>query len=162
MSVTVEPGDPRDPAASALLKQSHALMRELFPAEDNFYLDIDALTAPHITFFVAQKEGEILGTAALADKAAYGEVKSMFVAETAANNDLLSFNAPTSVSIDDYLNIWVADSGNHRIVKRSVLGNALPMVAKRPGRPAVRSVQIAPLPSSTQPCSIVTAHSGQR
>jgi len=83
MSVTVEPGDPRDPAASALLKQSHALMERLFPAEDNFYLDIDALTAPHIAFFVALKAGETLGTAALADKGTYGEVKSMFVAETA-------------------------------------------------------------------------------
>lgn len=83
MSVTVERGDPRAPDASALLQQSHALMRELFPPEDNFFLDIDALTAPHIAFFVAQREDEILGTAALADKGAYGEVKSMFVAEAA-------------------------------------------------------------------------------
>ncbi|HCQ64913.1 MAG TPA: GNAT family N-acetyltransferase [Rhodobacteraceae bacterium] len=83
MSVTVEPGDPRAPGPAALLKQSHALMEGLFPAEDNFYLDIDALTAPHIAFFVALKAGETLGTAALADKGAYGEVKSMFVAETA-------------------------------------------------------------------------------
>lgn len=83
MSFTVERGDPRDPAASALLKQSHALMESLFPPEDNFYLDIDALTAPHIAFFVALREGEALGTAALAGKGSYGEVKSMFVAEAA-------------------------------------------------------------------------------
>ena len=83
MTVTVEPGDPRAPGAAALLKQSHALMERLFPPEDNFYLDIDALTAPDIVFFVARKEGETLGTAALADKGVYGEVKSMFVAETA-------------------------------------------------------------------------------
>ena len=83
MILSVEKGDPRTPGASALLEQSHALMRELFPPEDNFFLDIDALTAPHIAFFVAQREDEILGTAALADKGAYGEVKSMFVAETA-------------------------------------------------------------------------------
>lgn len=83
MSLSVEPGDPRAPAAAALLKQSHALMQSLFPPEDNFFLDIDALTAPHIAFFVAAKDGETLGTAALADKGAYGEVKSMFVAETA-------------------------------------------------------------------------------
>ena len=38
MTLTVEPGDPRDPAASALLAQSHALMRSLFPPEDNFFL----------------------------------------------------------------------------------------------------------------------------
>lgn len=83
MNVLVERGDPRDPAARALLKQSHALMESLFPPEDNFHLDIDALTAPHIAFFVALSEGETLGTAALADKGSYGEVKSMFVAEAA-------------------------------------------------------------------------------
>jgi putative acetyltransferase len=83
MTVTVEPGDPRAPGAAALLKQSQVLMASLFPPEDNFYLDIGALTAPHITFFVAVKAGETLGTAALADKGTYGEVKSMFVAETA-------------------------------------------------------------------------------
>jgi len=83
MNLRVERGDPRDPAASALLKQSHALMQSLFPPEDNFYLDIDALTAPHISFFIARKEGEILGTAALAENGDYGEVKSMFVSEAA-------------------------------------------------------------------------------
>lgn len=83
MSLTVEPGDPRDPAAAALLRQSHALMERLFPPEDNHYLDIEALTAPHISFFVARKAGETLGTAALADMGEYGEVKSMFVAEAA-------------------------------------------------------------------------------
>ncbi len=31
MSVIIEPGDPRDPQATALLKQSHALMESLFP-----------------------------------------------------------------------------------------------------------------------------------
>ncbi|GGD36632.1 GNAT family N-acetyltransferase [Sinisalibacter lacisalsi] len=83
MTLTVEPGDPRDPAASALLRASHALMESLFPPEDNFFLDIEALTAPHIAFFVARRGGETLGTAALADKGAYGEVKSMFVSEAA-------------------------------------------------------------------------------
>ena len=83
MSVTVEPGDPRAPGAKALLKQSHALMQSLFPPEDNFFLDIDALAAPHIAFFVALKDGETLGTAALADKGDYGEVKSMFVGAAA-------------------------------------------------------------------------------
>lgn len=83
MSVRVERGDPRDPAASALLRASHALMESLFPPEDNFYLDIEALTAPDIAFFVARRDTDILGTAALANRGSYGEVKSMFVAETA-------------------------------------------------------------------------------
>ena len=79
----VEKGDPTHPEATALLKASHALMESLFPPEDNFYLDIDALTAPHIHFFVARRNGQIIGTGALADKGSYGEVKSMFVAESA-------------------------------------------------------------------------------
>lgn len=83
MSLTVEKGDPRDPGARALLEQSYALMESLFPPEDNFYLDIEALSAPHISFFVARMGGETLGTVALADKGDYGEVKSMFVAEAA-------------------------------------------------------------------------------
>lgn len=81
MTLTVEPGDPHAAQATALLRRSHALMEALFPPEDNFHLDIDALTAPHITFFVAKQNDAILGTAALADMGAYGEVKSMFVDE---------------------------------------------------------------------------------
>ena len=81
--IAVEPGDPRDPQASALLKSSHALMQSLFPPEDNFYLDIDALCAPDIRFFIARDGGTVLGTGALAIRDAYGEVKSMFTADTA-------------------------------------------------------------------------------
>ncbi len=83
MSIEVVPGDPRDPRAAYLLKQSHALMESLFPPEDNFYLDIDALAVPEIAFFVALRDESLLGTAALADKGSYGEVKSMFVSPDA-------------------------------------------------------------------------------
>ena len=75
----VERGDPHHPEATALLKQSHALMQELFPPEDNYFLDIDELCSPHIQFFVARDAGKIHGTAALALKDGYGELKSMFV-----------------------------------------------------------------------------------
>ncbi|MDE9451449.1 GNAT family N-acetyltransferase [Aliiroseovarius sp. Z3] len=83
MTIDVTLGDPRDPGATALLRQSHALMEELFPPEDNFFLDIDQLCVPEISFFVARKDGQVLGTGALADKGSYGEVKSMFVAPDA-------------------------------------------------------------------------------
>lgn len=81
--IIVEQGDPRDPQAAALLRQSHALMESLFPPEDNFYLDIDALAAPGIYFFTARRGETVIGTGALAVKDGYGEVKSMFVDETA-------------------------------------------------------------------------------
>lgn len=81
--IFIEETDPHHPQATALLKQSHALMESLFPPEDNFYLDIDDLVAPDIHFFTARKQDEIIGTAAVKIYEDYGEIKSMFVAETA-------------------------------------------------------------------------------
>ncbi len=78
--INVEPGDPKSPEAAALLKQSHALMNSLFPADACHYLDLDALCADHIRFFVAREGAEVLGTGALALMDGYGEVKSMFTA----------------------------------------------------------------------------------
>jgi putative acetyltransferase len=79
----VEPGDPRAPAAHALLMSSHALMQELFPAEDIYALDIEDLCALDIRFFIAREGETILGTGALALRTDYGEVKSMFTAQQA-------------------------------------------------------------------------------
>ena len=76
-------GDPRDPGAAALLRASHALMQSLFPPEENFFLDIDALCAPDIRFFTARLGDRVLGTGALALRRGYGEVKSMFVDDSA-------------------------------------------------------------------------------
>lgn len=81
--IIVEQTDPRQPETVALLEQSHALMTALFPPEDNFYLEVNDLVAPHIRFFTARINDRVLGTGALAIKADYGEVKSMFVDETA-------------------------------------------------------------------------------
>ncbi|MEL6957823.1 MAG: GNAT family N-acetyltransferase [Pseudomonadota bacterium] len=76
--IIVEPGQPTAPGAAALLAQSHALMNSLFPAGACHYLDLEALTADHIHFFVARGGDRILGTGALAVQDGYGEVKSMF------------------------------------------------------------------------------------
>ncbi|MFT7106392.1 MAG: putative acetyltransferase [Yoonia sp.] len=81
--IFVEKTDPHHTQASALLKQSHALMKSLFPPEDNFYLDIADLVDPSIHFFAARIGPNLCGTGALAVKDNYGEVKSMFVAEEA-------------------------------------------------------------------------------
>ena len=81
--VIVEPTDPHDPQATALLQQSHALMQSLFPPEDNFYLEIDDLCADHIHFFAAREGTTMLGTGAVAIMPDYAEVKSMFTAEQA-------------------------------------------------------------------------------
>ena len=76
---SIEPGDPRDPAARALLEASHAMMLALFDPESNHFLGIDALCVPEIRFFVARLDGRIVGCGALAARDGYGEVKSMFV-----------------------------------------------------------------------------------
>lgn len=83
MTLIVEAGNPRDPQVVALLKASHALMESLFPPEDNHYLSIDALCTPDIHFYIAREGAAIIGCAALADKCKYGELKSMFVSESA-------------------------------------------------------------------------------
>jgi len=88
MSVTVEPGDPRDPAARALLESSQALMRELYNPEDNHFLSVDELCAPHIAFFVAKLDGITQGCGALATMDGYGEIKSMFVTPESRGNGL--------------------------------------------------------------------------
>ena len=72
--------DPHDPQATALLHQSHALMQELFPPEENFYLSIDDLCAADIHFYTARTGDKMLGTGALRICDSYGEIKSMFVA----------------------------------------------------------------------------------
>jgi putative acetyltransferase len=88
MTITLQQSDPRSAGATALLRASHALMEASFPSEHNHYLSIDALCTPNITFFTATKDGETLGCGALANKGAYGEVKSMFTAETARGKGL--------------------------------------------------------------------------
>lgn len=81
--IIIETGNPKCENAARLLHESQALMESLFPSDENHYLSLDALSAPGIHFFVARKAGQVVGTGALAEKPGYGEVKSMFVAETA-------------------------------------------------------------------------------
>ncbi len=77
--VDIKPGDPRDPAATALLQASQDLMRALFPVESNHFLSTDELTGEDSCFFVAELDGKAAGCAALLLKHGYAEVKSMFV-----------------------------------------------------------------------------------
>jgi putative acetyltransferase len=83
MSLTIAPDDPADPAASALLTASHALMERLFPAESNHFLSIDELKAGNIHFYTARQGATVLGCGALAVQDGYGELKSMFTAPEA-------------------------------------------------------------------------------
>lgn len=71
-------------AAEALLRASHALMEALFDPEENHFLSLDALRGPDIRFVVAQAaDAGVIGCGAVALRAGYGELKSMFTAEGA-------------------------------------------------------------------------------
>ncbi len=79
----VAPADPRAPGPAGLLAQSHALMRSMYPPEQNHFLSLDALTASDIRFFAATEGEATLGTGAIALRDGYAEVKSMFTAPAA-------------------------------------------------------------------------------
>ena len=87
MPLIVEQTDPRDPAATALLHASHALMQSLFNPEENHFLSIEALCGDDVYFFTARDGAAMIATGALALRGAahapYGEVKSMFTDEAA-------------------------------------------------------------------------------
>lgn len=117
--------DPRAPQATDLLKQSHALMASLFPPEDNFYLDIDDLVAPHIHFFTARDGANICGTGALVIKDGYGELKSMFVAEGARGKGVASalLRQLEDTARDEGMALLKLETGNvlhaaHRLYER--------------------------------------------
>lgn len=123
--IVVARTDPHHPQATALLKQSHALMQELFPPEDNFYLDIDDLVAPDIHFFTARIGEDILGTGALMIKPDYGEVKSMFVAEAARGKGIAAalLRQIEDTARDEGLHMLKLETGNvlkaaHRLYAR--------------------------------------------
>lgn len=84
---------PDQPGALRLLHASDAYAASLYPAESNHMIDVAALSQQNVTFLVARMvdesgDGPIVGCGALtlhAENAGpvYGEVKRMFVDETA-------------------------------------------------------------------------------
>jgi len=85
-TLAITPDDPRSPDVRALLTRHLELMHEQSPPEDVHALDVDALTAPHVTFVSARDGagGELLGVGAIAEIApGHGEIKSMHTAAAA-------------------------------------------------------------------------------
>ncbi|WP_109466086.1 GNAT family N-acetyltransferase [Albibacillus kandeliae] len=83
MAITIREADPREPGARALIESGQAMIRDLFHPEVIRFLPLVALAGDDVSFYVAEAEGVPLGCAALVDKHAYGEVKSMFVTDAA-------------------------------------------------------------------------------
>ena len=87
-AITIAPGDPHSAGVAPLLAAHSALLASLFPAESNYHLDADALSAPDIRFVLATHEGHPVGCVALALRDGYGEVKSMYIDPAARGTGL--------------------------------------------------------------------------
>jgi putative acetyltransferase len=84
VTLTLAIESPRQPDVERLLEALDAYQGALYPAESNHFLDVEALAAPGIRFFVARRDGRAVGCGALRiDAAGYGELKRMFVSPEA-------------------------------------------------------------------------------
>jgi len=76
----IAPEPPRQDAVLDLIRQSDALMASLYPAESNHMLDIASLERPEVRFFVARRDGKVVGCGALVvGTGGQAELKRMFV-----------------------------------------------------------------------------------
>jgi putative acetyltransferase len=75
---------PDQPETVALLAQLDAYLLSLYRPESNHLLDVAALKAPEIRFFVARRQAAAIGCGALRlEGDGYGEIKRMYVAPAA-------------------------------------------------------------------------------
>lgn len=82
VTVSIEP--PRQPDVLDLLRQGDEFALSLYPAENYYGLDIDALERPGVDVFVARDAASVVGTAALVPLAdSLAELKRMFVSPAA-------------------------------------------------------------------------------
>jgi putative acetyltransferase len=81
--ITVTQSDPRSFSSVALIEELDRHLNGLYPAESNHLMDLDALCAPDVRFFVADMDGEGLGCGAVKQFADYTEVKRVYVAPRA-------------------------------------------------------------------------------
>ena len=87
--VTLARESPHQADVGRLLAALDAYQSALYPAESNHFLDVDALAAPGVRFFVARRDGAALGCAALRiDPERYGELKRMYVTPEARGMSL--------------------------------------------------------------------------
>jgi putative acetyltransferase len=71
---------PRQDAVLDLIRQSDAYAASLYPAESNHMLDLGALEQPAVRFFVARRDGRVVGCGALVVGGdGRAELKRMFV-----------------------------------------------------------------------------------
>ncbi|MDP1648395.1 MAG: GNAT family N-acetyltransferase [Rubrivivax sp.] len=85
--IVIRRESPDQPEVAALLGALDGYLASLYPPEANHILDVQALLAPDVGFFVAREGGQLVGTGAVRRMAgepasggvSYGEVKRMMV-----------------------------------------------------------------------------------
>ncbi|MDW9551521.1 GNAT family N-acetyltransferase [Sinorhizobium meliloti] len=79
-AVTIAEESPRQPAVIRLLELSDAYAASLYPAESNHLVDLSQLEQPTVSFFVAHRDGEVVGCCGLVEAGdGTAEIKRMFV-----------------------------------------------------------------------------------
>jgi putative acetyltransferase len=81
--IAVTQVDPRSPLTVALIEELDRYMNQLYPADSNHLMDLDALCAPDVRFFAAQVDGETVGCAAVKQFHDYTEVKRVYISPRA-------------------------------------------------------------------------------
>ena len=88
MTMIIERESPRQPDVLALIDELDRYQSELYPVESNHLLDVEALCAEDMRFFVARIDGAAVGCGALRVCADYAELKRMFVSPRARGTKL--------------------------------------------------------------------------
>ncbi len=78
--VNIQVEDPASQAARELIERLDAYLIDLYPAESNHLLSVEALRRPNVTFLSASVDGAVAGCGAFVNQGAeYAEIKRMFV-----------------------------------------------------------------------------------
>tara|TARA_R110002073_G_scaffold289878_15_gene454845 strand:- start:10773 stop:11306 length:534 start_codon:yes stop_codon:yes gene_type:complete len=84
MTVAINAEDPREEDGVALIADLDAHLSEMYEAQYNFFLGADVLAGDDTVFLVARDGlGKAVGCVALRDHGDFGEIKRMFVRESA-------------------------------------------------------------------------------
>jgi putative acetyltransferase len=78
-ALTIAAEDPGQPEIVQLLRDGEAHSAELYPAESNHHLPLDALRQPNVRFFVGRSGANAVATGALVLNGNWAELKRMWV-----------------------------------------------------------------------------------
>jgi putative acetyltransferase len=78
--VLIQVNDPASSAARDLIERLDRYQTDLYPAESNHLLSVEALRQPDVTFLTASVDGAVAGCGAFVNqRGEYAEIKRMFV-----------------------------------------------------------------------------------